>query len=387
MQLSKRLKNDFFLILASILVWRVLLFLFVYIAVLFIPLQRDYLGGGMSKYMTNPFFWSFANFDGEHYIAIAREGYRALRYFFFPLYPQILRVLAIPMGRAIESYLYSGLFVSNLSFLFAVFGVYKLLKLDYKRNIVLTTILLLLIFPTSFYFAGVYTESMFLALAVWTFYFARKRLYLFSGILGFFASLTRVVGVALFPALLIEIILDGKLTNRQKVFSLVAILPIVLGLVSYMYYLNQVTSDPLEFLHSVSIFGEHRSSSFILLPQVFYRYFFKILPNMTWTYLPFVYVVFLELFVGISFMLLSAISFIKVRLGYATYLLFIYLIPTLSGSFSSLPRYVIVGFPAFIVLAIYLVKLPRFLQFVIYVILFVGLTIGTMLFVRGFWLA
>jgi hypothetical protein len=64
-----------------------------------------------------------------------------------------------------------------------------------------------------------------------------------------------------------------------------------------------------------------------------------------------------------------------------------YLIPTLSGSFSSLPRYVLVLFPGFILMAVWLSKKSRWLQTAVLLILFLALGIATALFARGYWVA
>ncbi|MCX6706189.1 MAG: hypothetical protein NTV24_03765, partial [Candidatus Woesebacteria bacterium] len=140
--------------------------------------------------------WAWANFDGEHYLAIAKEGYHLAEQAFFPLYPLLIKFFG---GGA-----WSGLFISNTAFFLALVGLYKLLRIDYCVKVAKLAVILLLIFPTSFYFGAVYTESIFLCFVVWSFYFYRKENYLLSGILGAFASATRVIGVILLPIYLAE---------------------------------------------------------------------------------------------------------------------------------------------------------------------------------------
>ncbi|MCX6706188.1 MAG: hypothetical protein NTV24_03760 [Candidatus Woesebacteria bacterium] len=141
------------------------------------------------------------------------------------------------------------------------------------------------------------------------------------------------------------------------------------------------------FLHSLPAFGEQRSSIPILLPQVIYRYVFKILPNLNYSYFAGTFTTIMEFVVGIIFLVISVISFFKLRLSYSLFLILGYLIPTLSGSFSSLPRYVLVLFPAFILFSVWLDKTSRLVRIVSYTILLVGLIISLSLFTRGFWLA
>ena len=154
-----------------------------------------------------------------------------------------------------------------------------------------------------------------------------------------------------------------------------------------MYYLKLGTGDPLEFFNTITVFGEQRSSEMVLLPQVFFRYFFKILPNLNYSSFHVIFSTLLEVLIGTLFFVLSLIAFLKIRISYAVYFLVGYLIPTLSGSFSSFPRYALILFPAFIVGAILTKNLPRFLTNLIYIILFISLCIASALFLRGYWVS
>ena len=368
--------------------WRVLLFVFLFLSIGTYALQMNFLGGGLTSYLKAPYLWSWINFDGEHYLAIAYRGYQPLTYFYFPLFPLITKFAGLTLGRSYTSLAISGLLVSNISLILALVGFWKLVLMDYKKGIAKVAIILLLLFPTSFYFGSFYTESTFLMLAVWSFYFARKKSWFLAGILGAFSTATRIVGLALVPALLLEAWLQKRKEERFNLLpAAFGILLVPLGLFLYMYFLKLTTGDALEFLHSVTIFGQQRSSSLILLPQVFYRYIFKILPNLNYDYFPVVFTTFLEFLVASVFSVLSVLSFFRLRLSYAVYLALGYLIPTFSGSFSSLPRYTLVLFPAFMLLSIYLSKAPRALQVISYSLLFICLAIATALFVRGYWVA
>lgn len=383
------------------LTWRLLLFIILLIAISVVPLQVNFLGGGRVNYLLYPYLWSWANFDGEHFLAIARDGYKPLTYFFFPLYPVLIRSLANLFGSAFVGYAFSGLIISNLSFFIGLIGLIRLVRLDYSDNIVRTTLLLILLFPTSFYFGSLYSESLFFALSVWTFYFARREQWLFVGTLGGLAAITRLVGIALFPALLAELYVlqknkKIKSGNLYLVKSLCAILLIPMTLLMYMFYIKTNTGDALDFLHNVAIYGQQRSSNLILLPQVFYRYIFKILPNINYSYFPVVFTTWLEFLTAVIFSLLvvfgllaavGKLNKVRIRLSYAVYLLVAFLIPTLSGSFSSLPRYVVILFPAFIILSLYLSKQSVIVRGSVYLLLFICLGIATSLFVRGYWIS
>ncbi len=383
-------KREIKFILSSFFIWRILLFLFLFVAVSVVALQKNFLGGGLTSYLKAPYFWAWANFDGEHYLSLAYQGYQPLTYFFFPLYPLLTRFVGMLLGGSFTSLAVSGLLVSHTAFLIGLIGLIKLIRLDFRKEIAYTTVVLLLLFPTSFYFGSVYTESLFLALVVWCFYFARKRKWIYSGVLGALATATRLVGIALLPAILIEVWEQRRNRGSRDIggiWEYLGAIFIPMGLFAYMLFLKNQTGDPLEFIHNVGIYGPQRSSTLVLLPQVFYRYLFKILPNINYDYFPVVFTTLLEFITAIVFGVLGVLGFKKFRLSYATYLVLGYLIPTLSGSFSSLPRYVIVLFPAFILGSLYFVKLSKISKIVLVGIFLICLGIATALFTRGYWVS
>jgi hypothetical protein len=227
-----------------------------------------------------------------------------------------------------------------------------------------------------------------LAAIVWSMYFARKGNWLMSGVIGGFSTLTRVVGIAILPSLFMENIYSKNNFKKAEINRSVLFLFLVpIGLSIYMYYLWVMTGDPLNFLHTVGIFGGQRSSNIVILPQVFYRYLFKIIPNLNINYLPSLFSTLMEFLISILFLTISVISFYKLRISYSLFILLGYLIPTLSGSFSSLPRYVAVLFPSFILIALWLKNKSQFVKFAVYGIFGIGLLISTLMFTRGYWIS
>ena len=96
----------------------------------------------------------------------------------------------------------------------------------------------------------------------------------------------------------------------------------------------------------------------------------------------------LEFFVGILFFILPLIGYFKkVRVAYLLYALLGFLSPTIQGSFSSVPRYILAFFPSFLVMALFLDKFPRLLKILIISASFILLTFETILFIRGYWIA
>lgn len=387
LRLSGETKKLLFLFLS----WRILLIAVAVFAIKFIPLAHEdrFLGGGPVNYKLLPHFFSWANFDGEHYLSISIFGYKGLEQAFFPFYPMITSFFAKPYFQTLTPLIGStlvGLFVSNISFIFALIALFELIKIDFSKKMAFITIILLLIFPTSFYFGSLYSESLFLLLSVLSFYFARKGKWSFASIFGFLSSATRIFGILLLPALLIEAY--QQKVGFKKIFWL---LLIPLGLGVYMLYQYQTIRDPLAFYHLQKIVGEQHQSGFTLLPQVYFRYIKMILTVDKLS--PIYQTIWLEFLVGLSFFILPIYGYFKkigskrIRMSYLFYAISGFLLPSIQGSFSSVPRYVIVFFPSFLALAIFWNGLPRlFKTFFILLSSFV-LIIETALFLRGYWIA
>ena len=344
------------------------------------------------------FMYSWANFDGVHYLTIIEHGYKGtgLIQAFFPLYPG----LVVLDGLVGIHPIVSGQIISIAAF----FGAYvlwkKVLSTAYSPNISQFSRKMLLFFPTSFFFMAMYTESLFLLLVLGSFYFAQKKQWAWAVVCAALASSTKVVGIALVPALLVEyleqrsISLRELLTQPAKIYKtltftdftkMAGILLGGTGLFLYMGYLYFEFKDPLYFFSVQSEFGGGRSESLVLLPQVVVRYL-KILATVDWRSLA--YLTYLQEFV-FSCMAGAALVYGYIRkhkLSHLVFGFFVYTIPTLTGTFSSMPRYILVCVPFFIVLAQVLEKRPR-LRMAWYVTSTILLVINTILFIQGYWVA
>lgn len=370
-------KKIFLWILKIFLVWRVLTLAAAFFAIQKIPFKPSfpYWESILVPY-GSPLFWSWANFDGVHYLGIARQGYFAqFTQAFFPLYPLLIRWLNI----VFDNLLFTGLLVSHVFLIIALYFFYKLIILDSSSKTAKRAILFLLFFPTAFFFASFYTESLFLSLLLGGFYSLRKKKWLLAGFLGALASLTRLVGVFLVPAFLLEACQQRK---KRGVWPCLACLLPFLGLLGYMAYLEKNFSDALYFLHAQPFFGASRSDKIILLYQVFWRYFKMFLTvkdrlvyfNIT-----------LEFATTCLFLVLIILGFRrKLKLSYLLFSSLAFLAPTLTGTLSSMPRYVLILFPGFIILGQIKSKTICYLLLVISCLLFL---FCTMLFIRGYWIA
>lgn len=374
-------------ILLFFLVWKIILILVLLLSIRFIPLAVSdrYLGGGSINNKLAPQLFSWANFDGEHYLSISIFGYKGLEQAFFPVYPLLISIFAKPFSQDLLSSLINstivGLIISNASFLIALLFLYDLILIDFSKKIAFLIIILIVFFPTSFYFGALYNESLFLLLTVLSFYSARKKRWFLAGIFGMIASATRIFGILLLPALLIEAYLQ-----KEKISKSFWLMLIPLGLGAYMMYQYLTIGDPLAFYHIQPLVGEQRQSNLVILPQVYFRYIKMIftvdLNN------PIYQTILLEFATGIVFFILPIYGYFKkIRLSYLFYGLVGFLITTVQGSFSSTPRYVLVFFPSFIALALFINQLPKLYKIIILFSFFIGLILESALFFRVYWVA
>jgi Gpi18-like mannosyltransferase len=380
----KKLLNEYKFPLSAFLIWRIVLFVIIFVAIKYVPLQNNFLGGGKGNYLQNPYLWSFANYDGEHYLSIAQNGYKSLQYFYFPLFPVLTGIVSKLTDKGIQSIALTGMFISNFAFLISLIGFWKLIKIDFSEKIAKISLILLLVFPASFYFASFYTESLFLMFVIWSFYFARKRKWLLAAILGAFCSATRSTGILLLPVLIVEYYFYEK---NKKLSTFLTLFLIPIGLTLYMLFLKDKTENMFAFNYSGYIFGEYRSAKPIPLPQVFYRYIFKIIPNLNFKYFTGTFPIVTEFLTAVVLSVISIFSIGRIRLSYWLYMVGGFVTPTLYLSFVSLPRYALVLFPIFIFSAFYVEKLPKVLQIAVFTLLFISLVISLSLFSRGFWIA
>lgn len=381
------LNSPIFKILLIFLTWRFFLVVILLFAVNFIPLgyKDRYLGGGSSNYQISPQLFSWANFDGEHYLSIAIFGYKHLEQAFFPVYPMLISFFSRPdpynLLVALVNSTVTGLIISNISFLISLIFLWELIRKDFSQKIAYLTIFLIVIFPTSFYFGAVYNESLFLLLSVLSFYSARKGNWFMAGIFGAIASATRVFGILLLPALFVS-----ALEQKVRFSKMIWIFLIPLGLGAYMWYLNYSIGDPLAFYNYQKLIGEQHQAGIILLPQVYFRYIKMLVTTEMQN--PIFQTIVLEFLVGLAFFLLPIYGYFKkVKLSYLIYAMLGFLIPSVQGSFSSLPRYVIVFFPSFLVASIWVNSLPKLFRIILLSLFSFILALETLLFLRGYWVA
>ncbi len=151
--------------------------------------------GGLAHWLVEP----LRNWDGLWYRLIALEGYaggtQSAKAAFWPLLPGIMRGGSEVTGWTVDSV---GYIVANLAFLGALLLLYRLVLLDFGDATLARRMLwVLALFPTALFFSAVYTESLFLFLTVCALYLWRRDMLWLAGLVGIAAALSRSGGVFL----------------------------------------------------------------------------------------------------------------------------------------------------------------------------------------------
>lgn len=318
------------------------------VIILFISRTIPYLGffpykERLEQYGLSQFLYRLGNFDGIHYIINAQEGYHTYEQAFFPLYPLLIRIVRPVLW---NNTLLSGIVLSQIFLLLSCILITKILNKTNMHSEVKKWLFLFFLFsPFSFFFHTVYTESLFLFLFLLSVYVYVKDNYLII-VSSLLLSLTRFVGI-----FFITIPLLAIFTKKVRTKIILTIISSILGLLIYMLYLYQTTGDPIKFLTSQPAFGANRSSSIILPIQVLFRYI-KIVLSLDWNYAFFIAVV--ELIVYLSVLLIVCIQLYRdvknkkiMMITIDTFSTINIILPSLTGTLSSIPRYALMSFSVY----------------------------------------
>jgi hypothetical protein len=299
---------------------------------------------------TNPLLATWGRWDAVHYLDISRRGYYGTDMAFFPLYPGLIHVV----GRFVGSDLIAGMLISNIAFFFGLLFFYKLVEHQYTRAVAHRAIFYISIFPTAVFFSAVYTESLFFALTVASFYYIREHKWLTAGLVGALAALTRSEGVLLLVPYAIEVFSAARATGfakflrpPQRLARIAAgALAIPLGLAGYMGWLWVIQGDPLYFSHVQTHWDRH-----LAWPWVAFMHAYKVIVHADSTLT--VSNESLELAFTLLMIAVLAFGFRRLRPSFSAYMALSILVPMSTSSLMSMPRFALVLFPMFVVLALW----------------------------------
>ena len=276
----------------------------------------------------------WARWDSDWFLKIAEEGYSwpSSTPAFFPLYPFLVAGLGfVLLGHPLLAGVVLSLVAGSAAFVL----LYRLAATRLGAAAAQRTVLFLALAPTSLFFGAVYSESLFLLLAVATFLCAERGSLWKAGVLAGLALLTRSAGVALLPAL---IIYAWRAPDRRRAFAGVAIAPILFTL--YPLLLGLWIDRPLAFVDAQRVVWERQLSPVGpiggLIAAVQHREA-------------------LDLVVTCVVIGLGAVAWRRIGAPYGLYVLASVALPLAAYSnkdpLLSMQRFVIVAFPAFMALA------------------------------------
>ncbi|HEV2107854.1 MAG TPA: mannosyltransferase family protein [Thermomicrobiales bacterium] len=352
------------------------------------------------------------HWDGLWYKLIAEEGYGARPNSypaFWPLFPWLMNAGRQISGVATET---AGWFISNITFFLALIVVYRLVALDFDRAIARRTLWVLALFPTAFFFSAVYTESLFLLLAAWALLCARTGNWAGAGCVGLLAALTRSQGVLLLlPFAVLFFQQKGPDLRRWVPDALYALLP-TLGPVIFAWHLDRQGVDPLAFIKVQEQWGRYQAAPWQTLKTGFtgdrcfenpyincgaeWGWLGDLVRHPTWSTLTsadFRYAVAesdtLELVATLLFLGLALIGLRRLPLYYSALVWPALLIPlygpSLRHALMSMPRFGLVLFPLFVMMAILLSR-PRWLTPVL-IVSTILLILFTAQFAQWYWVS
>jgi hypothetical protein len=316
--------------------------------------------------------------DTIHYLSIARDGYgtdpdHRILIIWPPLYPWLMRVFRWAAG----SLLGAGLFISFISYLAAIIGLYRLVGLDFPKRVAERSIIYISIFPVAYFLHAAYTESLFLALVVWSFVFARTRRWALAGLMGGLASMTRITAFGLLPAIAFEYLLDKRFKLRRIRPDLLWLLLIPMGFGVYLWVNYDVYGTPFAFMEMNRIQNHKVLSAPWVGAKAVWSSGLSYGPNR------FLVVSVSEVAAGILSGLMALYVLVRLRTSYGVYMLLSWAIFACTSFWASTARYLIPLFPGFIVLAIWGER--REVHWAMTVAFLMAYTMLLALFIRGVW--
>lgn len=317
-----------------------------------------------------PFIQAMVRWDAGWYGAIAEKGYwlapgQQSPVAFFPLYPLGIHALTLlGLNRWVAGVGLS--FVCALGAL-AFFSRWAR-KVDPKAQERAEPVLpmrqsnwrsafwLLALYPFAEYLYGVvYSDALFLVLAVGAFYALENDRPLLSALLGAMACASRPVAPALVIGLLVRSLERRRLQGqRLKALDFVPALA-GLGLVAFMAYLELRFDDPLAFAHVQGAPGWDQPPGWRswLKVEWFKVMFPRVAPLVAIRLGGHALVTLLALGLVVP-------TFKRLGWGYGVYTLLAVGIPAISSKdFQGLGRYVMAAFPLFLTMALLLEERPR----------------------------
>jgi hypothetical protein len=215
--------------------------------------------------------WWLGRPDTAWYFSIMEGGYKAAQYSstsqanwaFFPAYPLLVRFLSQGFSR--EGTLAIGWFISLVFYALATWLFCLLLLMDYTKEIVTRSLILLCFYPFAFSLMTFGPDSLLLLSACAAIYFGRQGNWLLAGLSAGIASATRIQGVLLVPCVLYMYSREKHFQWRRFDRSCLGLLIAPSGLIAFAVYLWHLTGNPLAFAGIQAAWGNEIAYPFAFL--------------------------------------------------------------------------------------------------------------------------
>jgi len=227
---------------ATFVAIRVALWLGAAATLIWAPAPSRRLIGDAYGSLSDVLFRSLSQWDARWFLQIAMHGYEEVPQAaaFFPVYPAVVHGVAWLTG----SLLVAGVLVSLVSGAVGAWVLAEIARPLLGARGAQDVVLYLALYPVAFVFTSLYSEGLFLALAAGSFLAGMRGRPLLAGVLGGFATGTRLIGLALLPALAI-LLWRGRDARALTRLAPLLLLPAAVGL--YALYLDHAVGDPWAF--------------------------------------------------------------------------------------------------------------------------------------------
>ena len=230
-----------------------------------VALVPRFEGTGNQWLTSQPWLNIWSIWDSRWYLSIARDGYsysgiQESNAAFAPGLPLLMRAVCDALRRADDdAYLIAGFVITNVALVVALAYLVRLVHLDFDHATATRTVLYLLVFPSSFFLSAVYPHSLFLALAIMSFYYARQGRWWLAGLLGGCTGLTRIQGCAMVIPLGYEYLRQHGFQLKRLRLDILGLGLVPVGFLAFGTYLFVNTGEPLATLKAGAVW--HRQVS------------------------------------------------------------------------------------------------------------------------------
>lgn len=296
--------------------------------------------------------------DTPWYVDIAAHGYTCYgSTAFMPLYPLLIRLVSFPLaGNSVAA----ALLISSIASLVVFYLLYRLAQeLTNSTATAKASVVAMALYPVSFFLMAGYTEALFLALAIGSYLAARRGYWLAAGVLAALATLTRLQGILLLVPLALELWLTHRNDLRRwQAWLSLALAPLALALYTLSIWSALRIFPPLEPFNAV--WHLHYAwpwqgitqdlSVLVTHPDIGNLISFRLPDPLTAT----------------IFLVCTMVAFRHLNRPLAAFMAIMWLSSvikvTTPGETTSVSRYMLSLFPAFIVLGLAFTHWPRFVR-------------------------